>query len=332
MKRYFYISLVSLGSCFSLVACGDRPPAIATQSAHVKTQSIAKESELLRITLTPDAEERLGIAHGPVTIRNTTASRMFQAEVVVPPLATGGLPISTTNDLSLLASNQVRADGEMAKAQAELTVAKKAADRAAALVQHEAGSVRAHDEAMSALAVARANLEVAQRQRSLLGPSVSSMVQHHSRWVRVPVFAANLSALDLRAPASLRGLGAGDRAYEVRRVNGPPSANQVAGTVDLYYSLEEHLETFKLGQRVAVDIPIKGATKQAAVPASAIVRDIHGGEWVYVRTQPHTYERRRVEVAKTEDGSALLARAAMADADVVHAGAAELFGTEFGTK
>ena len=68
------------------------------------------------------------------------------------------------------------------------------------------------------------------------------------------------------------------------------------------------------------------------VPASAILRDIYGGEWVYVRSAPRAYERRRIEVGAFSNGQALLSRGLARGDQVVTAGAAELFGAEFGAK
>jgi hypothetical protein len=69
-----------------------------------------------------------------------------------------------------------------------------------------------------------------------------------------------------------------------------------------------------------------------SVPESAIVRDIYGGEWVYVQTAPRVFERRRVEVAAVSDRDAWLARGLNPGTEVVTVGASELFSTEFGAK
>ncbi|MEJ7811102.1 MAG: hypothetical protein WKG32_11885, partial [Gemmatimonadaceae bacterium] len=65
-------------------------------------------------------------------------------------------------------------------------------------------------------------------------------------------------------------------------------------------------------------------------PAAAIVRDMSGGSWVYERMDSLTFARRRVEVARVVGGRAVLAIGPKAGTPVVIAGAAELFGTEFG--
>ena len=54
------------------------------------------------------------------------------------------------------------------------------------------------------------------------------------------------------------------------------------------------------------------------------------GTWVYRRSAPQAYERVRVEVSHLVDGLAVVRRGVRAGDEVVVAGAAELFGTEFG--
>jgi len=66
------------------------------------------------------------------------------------------------------------------------------------------------------------------------------------------------------------------------------------------------------------------------IPDSALLHDIHGGTWVYERTAPHVYARRRVEVRDTVGGVAILTRGPETGTPVVTTGAAELFGIEFG--
>jgi hypothetical protein len=51
---------------------------------------------------------------------------------------------------------------------------------------------------------------------------------------------------------------------------------------------------------------------------------------VYVNEQPNIYRRQRVELIETRAGTAFLSRGLRDGDKVVTAGAAELFGTEFG--
>lgn len=128
----------------------------------------------------------------------------------------------------------------------------------------------------------------------------------------------------------VRTLGDAGAPRSASPVQAPPSANTVAGTVDLYYAVDNRDRIFRVGQRVAVDLPLAGQTEGLSVPSAAILRDIHGGEWVYQKTAPDTFVRQRVEVASESGGRALLARGLSNGAQVVTDGAAELFGTEFG--
>jgi hypothetical protein len=100
--------------------------------------------------------------------------------------------------------------------------------------------------------------------------------------------------------------------------------------VDLFFQVTD--PRLRPGERVSVTIPLANAEAGhgLSVPLSAIVRDMNGGSWIYERTDSLTFVRRRVEIASVKDGHALVARGVRSGIAVVIAGAAELFGTEFG--
>ena len=108
------------------------------------------------------------------------------------------------------------------------------------------------------------------------------------------------------------------------------AANAAAATLDLFFELANPGLQWKPDEKVQVRMPLKQPAEALVVPWSAIVHDIHGGAWVYVKTAPQTYVRQRVEVSEVVHGLALLARGLPSGAEVVTAGTAELFGTEFG--
>ena len=58
--------------------------------------------------------------------------------------------------------------------------------------------------------------------------------------------------------------------------------------------------------------------------------DIYGGNWVYTKIAPNVYSRRRVEVSHIVNEFAVLIRGVKVGDEVVVAGVAEIFGTEFG--
>ena len=311
-----------------LPACGADPS--KSTSAPAKAEPVAHESELMKLTLTPEAQARLGIATVVVGSGSATHVRQASGEIVIPPSVAGGVPMGSTSNLQQTGAQQAAADGEVARAAAQARLARLGLTRAAALVREEAGSVRARDEAAAALATANAALQVARTQRRLLGPGVAAMTRLGVVWVRVPVFSGDVAALRSGAAVTVRALGGIGAPRVARPVDAPPSANTTAGTVDVFYALANQDGAFRVGQRVAVDLSVGGQSEGLFVPSSAIVRDIHGGEWVYEKTAPNIYVRQRIEVASERDGRALLARGLLPRAQVVAAGAAELFGTEFG--
>ena len=75
---------------------------------------------------------------------------------------------------------------------------------------------------------------------------------------------------------------------------------------------------------------MRGQAETLVVARSAIVRDIHGGAWVYEKTAPHTFVRRRVSVSDTLGDRVALASGPAPGAAIVTAGVAELFGAELG--
>ncbi|HEV3021097.1 MAG TPA: efflux transporter periplasmic adaptor subunit, partial [Pirellulales bacterium] len=113
-------------------------------------------------------------------------------------------------------------------------------------------------------------------------------------------------------------------------VSAPPTATALAATVDLYYELDNPDGAYRPGQRVGVTLVLAGQDENLVVPWSAVVHDSQGGSWVYERTAPLTFVRRRVEVRFIVANNAVLGYGPAAGAEVVTDGAAELFGTEFG--
>lgn len=315
-------TLLSLSACDGGASAPPAPPSHAELIAH--------ESELLKLTLTPQAQQRLGIRLVAVGGGAATTVRQTSGEIVVPPTFAGGVPVSSVSNIQQIGAQQAAADGEVARARAQARLARIALSRADALVREEAGSVRTRDEAAAAVATADAALGAALAQRRLLGQPVAAMDAQSLVWVRVSVFGSDVGAVQRGAAVMVRPLGEGGAARQAQPVRAVPSANAAAGTVDLFYALPNRDGAYRVGQRVAVDLPMSGKTSGLAVPSAAILRDIYGGEWVYQKTGKDMFVRQRIEVASEAGGKALLARGLAPGAQVVTDGAAELFGTEFG--
>lgn len=152
-------------------------------------------------------------------------------------------------------------------------------------------------------------------------------------WVRVPIYVGDLKDVVRNVPARVSTLSAAPSTTPLLAspVSGPPSANADAATSDLYYALENASGNLHPGEKVAVTLALKSSEESLVVPWSAILHDLNGGTWVYENVSPQVYARRRVEVRLVMDGLAILTRGLAPGVKVVSVGAAEIFGTEFGT-
>jgi len=151
-------------------------------------------------------------------------------------------------------------------------------------------------------------------------------------WVRVPLYAGDARGVSRRDAATVHGLssGAGSFSVKARPVTAPLSADPGASSVDLYYQLDDP-RGLRPGERVSVTIPVAGPRQRGlVVPLTAVLYDVSGDSWVYVRTDSLVFTRRRVEIAIVVGDRVLISRGLARGARVVTAGAVELFGTEFG--
>ncbi len=154
-----------------------------------------------------------------------------------------------------------------------------------------------------------------------------------SVWIRVPVYVGDLRLIDRRQIARVHALNdaPGAPSRPARPINAPPTANPANDTADLYFELANADGSLRPGQKMGVTLSERASEESLVVPWSAVLHDIHGGAWVYENIAPQQYARRRVEVRRVVNSLAVLARGPAIGAKVVTAGAAEIFGTEFGT-
>ena len=359
-----------------------------------KVENPIKEGELATVTLTPEAETRLGIRTTPVEYTSVSRTRTFGGEVMLPPDSSvivsapmAGTLLAGASSSTPVAGMMVRkgqaifrllpllsperdaralAEKELTDAQTRVDAAKIKLDRAEQLLRDKAGSVKQVEQAREDLAIAEHALKAAREKKerviraplesdtaiTVIAPEDGMVQKVHagtgqkvagsaalfeiaslkSIWVRVPVYAGDVGSIDRRQPARVHNLGdsPGSPILSARPIDAPPTANASASTVDLYYQLPVS-GVFRPGQKVGVTLSVVGAQESLVVPHSAIVRDVHGGEWVYESVGPRQYVRRRVEVRNVTGSVAVLVRGPAAGTQVVITGAAELFGTEFGT-
>ncbi|MBC7828849.1 MAG: efflux RND transporter periplasmic adaptor subunit [Chitinophagaceae bacterium] len=152
-------------------------------------------------------------------------------------------------------------------------------------------------------------------------------------WVRVPVYAGDETAINSRVSVSVRGLSdfaGSSTSVMATPVQGPQTSDPIATSINLFYEINNSKGDFRPGQKVSATLPFKGVQASLTIPYSAILYDIHGGTWVYENTEPRVFIRRRVELQRVDGNMAVLQRGPKPGTKIVTAGAAEIFGTEFG--
>jgi cobalt-zinc-cadmium efflux system membrane fusion protein len=269
-----------------------------------------------------------------------------------------------------LSQSQVDADGQLKQAQTRVNAAEIDLDRAQRQFDGGAVARAAVDTAQAQLALAQKALAAAEQRCELLekieldseagdaapiaivsprdgylrvqhasvgqivsaGAPLFEVMDYDPIWIKAPIYAGELPTIAENEPARVAGLGDADPAdaRTAEPVQAPPSADPQAATVDLFYQLVNSDGRLRPGQRLNVTLPLREKAERLVAPWSAVVHDIYGGTWVYVSTAPQHYVRRRVQVPFVVGDLAVIESGLEEGVQVVTAGVAELFGTEFG--
>lgn len=276
--------------------------------------------------------------------------------------------VAIANAKATLVTSQIQADGDMQQARAQVEAAKIALARTRQLLEDRAGSRRQYDDAEAALNIATHAFEAAQERKTLLdelsldaktgkvstlpitcshdgmiqivnaqvgqvvnaGAPLFEIVDLSTMWIRVPVYAGLAEDVDETRDASVSHLSDSSSPLPATPVVAPPTATALSASVDLYYEVDNPASEFRPGERVTVQLPLKGENKSLVVPRAAVLRDIYGTGWVYVQSGETEFRRERVSVNFTTKELAVLTMGPTVGTPVVVDGAAELFGTEFG--
>jgi len=255
-----------------------------------------------------------------------------------------------------------RVKREQAAAHAQLTAAEARVERLKRLQAEQASSQRLFEEAVATRDIAHAEqLAADTRARTIAaepllsdatlavrapisgtvrvlsalpGQSVATgtplleIVGVAALHVRVPIYAGDLSRLDLSADAQVRSLARTAAPLTAAAIAGPPTFDATAISVDHYYALPE-VSPFVLGERVLVELPLSLTEPLRSVPAAAVVRDAQGAAWVYACDGEGSFSRRRVDPLRKVADRVVFGRGPELATCVASIGAAELFGAEF---
>jgi RND family efflux transporter MFP subunit len=379
-----------------LFSCGKNHQAAEKSQPPAKLENVVPESALSTITLSPKAEERLGIEISTVKSRNLPASLKLGGEIISLPgnevkvaAPVAGTMLKPMDGDVLIAGKFVkegqeimrllllppekdllgaREDVAVKKKQFELAQAK--VNRAEQLLANKAISEKAFEELQVELFSAKAALNAAIARLNLMSNTdlntaaeslstlalespVNGVLQSilvapgqtvpastilfevarlNPVWVRVPIYVGDLAKIDPGKDAIVKPLGTDQTSifFKAKPVKGPLLSDANSASANLFYEIQNNDKLFRIGQKISVTLIQKSSEKSLVVPWSAILYDIYGGNWVYTRVAPNVYSRRRVEVSHIINEFAVLTRGVKVGDEVVVAGAAEIFGTEFG--
>lgn len=259
---------------------------------------------------------------------------------------------------------------EIAILETELDLAQKKVDRAQQLYDQRAGSAKDLEQAQADLAGVSASLRTAQTRLQLIQSGditsqnqglstlvikspIEGIVQNvhvapgqtvtdatalveisniDTLWIKVPVYVGDIELIKQDEPAIIQNLDdlTGAQTKTAQPVVASYSADSESATVDMYYTISNSDLSLRPGQKVSVTLQLNTEEQSLVIPYSSILYDMYGGAWVYEQTETLLYTRRRVEIKRIQGDIVVLSRGPEVGTRVVTAGAAELFGTEFG--
>jgi len=384
-------------AAWALAGCGgtqsSQRAAAGKEGPPAKVTGAPKEADLATVTLSEEAERRLGVETVTAAERQLPLVRQVAGELMVPPGRTmllsataGGTIVATDNRIpqagAVVRKGQVlfrlvplvplqrdvlvTYEADVTAAKARFDAAQQQRQRAQQLLKDQAGSQRNLEQAEQEYRQAEAALQAATtrlerlRQRPLdadvsveiaapddgivrqvfvapgvqvnSGASLVEVANLRTLWIRVPVYAGDAAMIDSAQTVRIEALGSAGQGQPrtARRVPGPPSADPVAVSIDVYYEVENADAALRPGEKVRVALPLKTSERGIVIPTSAIVYDMTGGTWVYAQTAPHQYQRRRIQLIRSLGDQALIGRGVKSGETIVTVGVAEIFGTEFG--
>lgn len=307
------ISVVAAAVALAYTAHAADPGGGAPAGKNPPVTFEALPSGVKRVTLTPKAAERLGIATDKVS-EQTVPRRQMVGGLVVPPMDPKAMQQPGGAKGSVFG-------GAAPAAEAPKTAAAAPAGKmpSVGFGGFGGGAAAAAPSALKPIAAPMAP--------PAPPPAVSGDV-----WVSITLSATEWERTAKDKPVRLFALGT--RAALPGELLAQPSG--LAPTEDpkrsmlsVFYVVPGKDHGLALNSRMRVELPLVGTEeKQKVVPYSAIYYDGKGVPWVYVTAKPLVYERQRVAVERVAGDLAVLSEGPPVGTTVVSVGASMLFGTE----
>jgi len=172
------------------------------------------------------------------------------------------------------------------------------------------------------------NIYFAPRQLVVEGDPLWTIVDWSRLWIRVPVYAADLSRISQDDPVDVVVPGGND-VHQAQPVHVPQATDPGKQTVELVYEIENDAGSLRPGQSISVSVPSGAQAQEIVIRRTAILWDGMGNSWVYIRSSPTSFRRQKVEMGQILGDNVVVSRGLHEGDTVVTGGAEALYGEEF---
>ena len=140
-------------------------------------------------------------------------------------------------------------------------------------------------------------------------------------WLRVPVFESEITRIDSKATAFIRGTS-GDSDTAIEPLDIPVATNSGTRTVDVYYVVGNPEWKYRVGQSIQVELPTSVAEDVMLIPRSAVLYDAFGQASCFAgESNADDFRRLRIELGATHHNDVIVLRGLDKDNVVVSSGA-----------
>ena len=147
-------------------------------------------------------------------------------------------------------------------------------------------------------------------------------------WLRVPVFESEITHIDRKAPAIVRGASSASQTA-IEPLDIPVATNSGTRTVDVYYAVGNPEWKYRVGQSIQVELPTSVTEDAMLIPRSAVLYDAFGQASCFAgESNADEFHRIRIELGTAHQKDVVVLRGLDKDDIVVSSGAQRLSAEE----
>lgn len=273
-------------------------------------------------------------------------------------------PVVTPETRLSLLTNLSDTEGQLKSSHEQVEANRLVFNRARQLLLQHVGSQKNVDDAQANLAIAETNFNTIKQKQSLLKQAVADGasgvyeikaakegVITHLNFTSGQLLGAGSQLMDIGSTnqllvtvfvpqAQINNLQLNDawiadrdisnKEIPLKKILLPPEADLQTGLRKVIYAAS-HMGELAAMQKISVNILEREPTQMVlGLPCSAIVLDMYGGEWIYLKEDKTHFRRERVFVSDNTSHTCVVNKPHLQGRFVVSHGAQELFALETG--